>query len=101
MAKRMTNGVKAAMTLVLLIALFTVGAVMDEITGHIGWRLFGVLPILCLGASAMLFRWPRYLYQYFRGVSERDSQKGFVSLYSLGVAGLAATLVAVYMMLTG
>ncbi|KXS54680.1 hypothetical protein LWH94_18580 [Marinobacter sp. G11] len=97
----MTDGMKTALTLALLAALFMLGAAMTSITGVVEWRLLGVLPFICMGASAMVFRWPSYMYRYFSKVSERDSERGVVSIHTMGVVGLVVAPVAVYLLFFG
>ncbi len=101
LGKTMTDGMKTALTFALLVALFMAGATMTNITGVAEWRLFGVLPFICMGASAMVFRWPPYMYRYFSKVSERDSERGVVSIHTMGVVGLAVAPVAVYLLFFG
>ncbi|WP_342632701.1 hypothetical protein [Marinobacter alkaliphilus] len=97
----MTDGMKTALTFALLAALFMVGATMTSVTGVAEWRLLGVLPFICMGASAMVFRWPSYMYRYFSKVSERDSERGVVSIHTVGVVGLVVAPVAVYLLFFG
>lgn len=97
----MTDGMKTALTFALLAALFAAGATMTSITGATQWRMLGGLPLMCMAASAMLFRWPNYMRRYFSGVSERDSQRGVMSIHTLGVVGLVVAPLAVYLLFFG
>jgi hypothetical protein len=89
------------LTFALLVALFIAGTTMDSITGEVHWRMLGVLPFICMGASAMLFRWPAYLYRYFSGVSERDSERGVMSIHTVGAVSLVVAPVALYLLFFG
>jgi len=97
----MTDGMKTALTIALLATLFMVGATMASLTGIAQWRMLGALPFICMGASAMVFRWPPYMYRYFSGVAERDSERGIMSIHTVGVAGLVVAPVAVYLLFFG
>ncbi len=99
----MTDGMKTALTLTLLAALFMAGgATMINITGVAEWRLFGVLPFILMGVSSLVFRWPAYMHRYFSKVSERDSERGgVVSIHTMGVVGLVVAPVAVYLLFLG
>src|SRR5690554_1025113 len=97
----MTDGMKTALTFALLVALFMVGATMINITDVAEWRLFGVLPFILMGASSLVFRWPAYMHRYFSKVSERDSERGVVSIHTMGVVGLVVAPVAIYWLFIG
>lgn len=97
----MTDGMKTAFTFGLLAALFAVGAMMSSITGVTQWRMLGVLPFFCMGASGMLFKWPSYMFRYFSGVTERDSEKGVLSIHTIGVVSLVASPVVLYLLFFG
>lgn len=97
----MSDGIKTVLTFALLATLLMVGAAMESITGIVQWRVVGVLPFICMGASAMLFRWPNFMYRYFSGISERDSERGVMSIHTVGVAGLVVAPVALYLLFFG
>jgi hypothetical protein len=97
----MSDGIKTVLTFALLATLLMVGASMESITGIVQWRVVGVLPFICLGASAMLFKWPPYMFRYFSGVTERDSERGVMSIHTAGVVGLVVAPVALYLLFFG
>lgn len=97
----MTDGRKTALMFTLLATLFIVGAAMDNLTGADEWRILGVLPLICVGASAMLFRWPPFMYRYFSDVSKRDSERGAMSIHTIGVIILVIAPVALYLLFFG
>ena len=97
----MTDGMKTAFTFAFLIALFMAGTTMATTTEFAQWRVFGFLPFICMGASALFFRWPPYIYRYFSGVSERDSERGVISIHTLGVVGFVVAPVALYLLFFG
>lgn len=97
----MTDGMKTALTFSLLAALFTAGTTMAGITGNAQWNIFAVLPFACMGTSAFLLRWPAYMYRYFIGVTERDSERGIVSIHTVGLAALVVSPIAIYLLFFG
>ncbi|KXS54691.1 MAG: hypothetical protein AWU57_952 [Marinobacter sp. T13-3] len=84
----MTDRAKTFLTFAIAIAAFVVGGALVDSQGanQEFWRLVATAPLLCLGASSLLFRWPAYIRRYFHGVAERDAQRGVLSISNLGTA---------------
>ena len=82
----MTDRAKTFLTFAIAIAAFGVGGTLVDSQGanQEFWQVVATAPLLCLGASSLLFRWPAYISRYFDGVAERDAQRGVLSIRNLG-----------------
>lgn len=61
-------------------------------------RAIGIFPLLCIGLSQVLFRYPRFTARSMDQVVERDASRGTRSIYHVGLLMLVLGPLIAYML---